>query len=163
MSEYKPELLTLEQLLDKRITEWYNSVSRTSRGSNSETEFTNHIEPLLPDMLNHLGFEVEGISREFQLAQGRPDFVVKTKDGYIVVEVKRSNDKSNSDLVFSFAVGQVLTYRTILSQQYNIKPERVHCIIITDNDSLLLNSTINMHDLGITHLVVASEGVKCYV
>jgi Holliday junction resolvase-like predicted endonuclease len=163
MSVYKPELLTLEQLLDKRITEWRNSVPRTSRGSNSETEFSNHIEPLLPEVLEHLGYQVEAISREFYLQQGRVDFLVKTHNGYIVIEVKRSNEKINSDLYFSYAIGQVLTYKSLIAAQYKISMDKIDCIIITDNDSALLGATIANNELNITHLVVADEGVKCYV
>jgi hypothetical protein len=162
MSEYKPVLLTLEQLLDKRITEWSNSVPRTSRGSNYETEFSTYIEPRLPEMLTHLGYTVEAVSREFSFAMGRADFLVKTSDGYIIIEVKTSQGKNNKDLYFSYGIGQLLTYKAIMTSQYNIDPNTIKCIIITNDDSLLLTSTIGFHGLDITHLVVVEEGVKCY-
>lgn len=159
---YKKEL-TLKELLDIRIENRFNYGK--VRGQSKEYIFSNNLYKVLKEILGDLDYKVISISKEFKLINGICDFVCKLEnDEYLIIECKVSSNNiyDNNDLKFSFAVGQLLTYRTILSMQYDIEKSKIKLMLVTDNDSILTLDTIKSENLDIKYLVFEKGGVKYY-
>lgn len=151
---------TMRELLNYRIEHW-----NKNNGRNKATEalFCDELELSLGNILKDLGYKVETIAREYMLEYGRIDFLIKLQnDKYLIIEVKHSNPKVNSDLCFSFALGQLLTYQTILQTIYAIDKKDIDIMIITDIESILTINVINNITENIKYVIVGSNGVKCY-
>lgn len=159
---YKKEL-TLKELLDVRIENRFNYGK--VKGKSKEYIFSNNLYKVLKEILGDLDYKVISISKEFKLINGICDFVCKLEnDEYLIIECKVSSNNiyDNNDLKFSFAVGQLLTYRTILSMQYDIEKSKIKLMLVTDNDSILTLDTIKSENLDIKYLVFEKGGVKYY-
>lgn len=151
---------TIQDLLDYRITK---PQKIKSIHKHKEASFCDRLDGAIRQILEDVGYNIESIKREFELYEGRIDYLCKCKCGkYIVIEVKASRDSSNSDLCFSFAIGQLLTYRTLFSKQYNIQKDKIELILLTDEDSIITLGVIDSENLDISMLVVGESGAKYY-
>lgn len=161
-SRYYKQIMTLEELLNKRIN---NNSNTDTKKKASEYEMTNNLYIDLFDILTSLNYKVKKIAKEFKLINGICDFVCELENNeYLIIECKTKTNKKyeNNDLKFSFAVGQLLTYRTILCMQYGIKRDKVKLMLATNTDSLMVLDVINYENLDIDYLVYNKEGVKYY-
>ena len=160
----KPEELVFDSLidfLDFRV-ERHNMKKSCGTGK-QERELCDLIEMKLKLILQELGFKVLSVVREFSLIKGRADFLVCLGgQKYIVIEVKSSKTSYNPDLEFSYAIGQVLTYKSSLIYQYDIKKENIIPMIITDQQSDTLISTIINNGLDVECLFIHKKGSKYY-
>ena len=149
----------IQDLLDYRI----ERETKIKDHRKSEAKFCDSLDDDLKEILINLDYQVISIKREFELELGRIDYLCKLNNGeYLIIEVKAENTKSNKDLVFSFALGQLLTYRTLFSRQYEISKEKIHLMLLTNEDSAVTLSVINDESMDIDMLVVLESGVKYY-
>ncbi len=156
----KIEFNSIQSLLDYRIEK--PTVLRT-RHKHKEAAFCDRLDKALPEILSDIGYKVTGVKREFELDIGRIDYLCKLEDEkYLIVEVKVENESNNKDLTFSFALGQLLTYRTLLAKQYQIKKQNIELILLTDVDSITTLAVIDAEDINVNMLVVGENGVKFY-
>ena len=139
-------------MLFNRLKRWGGANGKNNK---AESSFCDYIEPRLTSVFDAIGYKVQYVAREFIITHGRIDFLVQAEgDRLVVVEVKHSNVHSNDDLSFSFAVGQVLTYRSVLSAGYGIDREKIDGVIITDVDSALTNLVCQNEAIRVRHVVV---------
>jgi len=160
--KFKKQIMTLEDLLSIRIK---NNKNAETKKKFKEANMTKKLFLDLYDILTLLNYNVKTISKEFRLMYGICDFLCELENGeYLIIECKThcSNTYDNNNLRFSFATGQLLTYRTVLSMQYRIDKEKIKLMLITDEDSLLTLDVINTENLNIDYLVYNEEGVKYY-
>jgi hypothetical protein len=151
---------TMKELLDYRIEHWSKN---NGRNKATESLFCDELEQSLHDILIDFKYDVVSIAREYMMEYGRIDFLVKLKnDRYLIIEVKHSNQNMNSDLYFGFAVGQLLTYRTILQILYSIPKSNIDLMIISDIESIMTINVIENISEDIKYLIVGSNGVKYY-
>lgn len=157
------QILTRQQLLELRMDRWNKN---NARKENKESLFCDYIESQLKDILGYVGYKPKKIAREFEVEMGRFDFLVELENHkYIIIEVKHSRDDeiSNRDeMYFSFAIGQLFTYKTILNYSFNIPLNDIEMMLITDVDSMLAIATIGQNKLPIKYMVVGYDGVKNY-
>lgn len=156
----KYKLDSIEDLLNMRLTK-----SKIIHNRNKEMKFCEIIQGDLKEIFNNLGYDIEIINREFSLQYGRCDFICKTKDNkYLISEVKVKNEKASIDyeLNLSYAIGQLLTYKTIMIDQYKLKADDIDLFLIGDEDSLIALRTIQENNLNIKIIIFGEEGVKIY-
>lgn len=160
MAKQIVELSDMKSMLDYKITHWNN---KNGRGDKNEKLFCDMIEEHLPNYLNHLGYKHKHTAREFIMPNGRPDFVIKLQDDrYLIIEVKHSNDKSNDDLTYSFAVGQLLTYKSNMHIWYDIPLKNIDLMLITDTESVMALNTIKNNKLDIKYTIFGKGVAKFY-
>lgn len=149
-----------QDLLDIRL----DKVGRVkTKHKHAEYSFCDFVEPHLEEILTDIGYKVVSIRREYWLEYGRIDFLCRLEDRkYLVIEAKVELTTTNKDLSFSFATGQLLTYRALLSRQYQIKREDIELMLLTDVDSEMALYVINAEGLDISMLVVGENGAKYY-
>ena len=153
----------LKELLQYRMEN--NNPSEKHKGKSLEYNFSNKLNNELEDILNELGYKTKKITKEFKLLKGICDFLCELENNeFLIIECKiSSNEKyENNDLKFSFAIGQLLSYRTSLSLLYEIPKERIKLMLITDKDSLFTLSVIASEELNIDYLVYNDGGAKYY-
>lgn len=155
---------SVEELFKFRLHK--NKPQKHNGKQSYEKHFNDNLEKSLKQILAELGFDVVNIAREFSLIYGRCDFIAELADGrYIIIESKAKNENStdNTDeLRFCYSVGQLQTYRTILSMQYKIPKENIILMMATNYDSLLVHSLLGAENLDICYLVYNTMGVKYY-
>ena len=151
---------SIQDLLDYRIEK--PRVCRDKHKS-KELAFCDRLDGSLKEILCDIGYEVISVKREFELQSNRIDYLCKLANRkYLIIEVKVDSDKINKDTVFSFAVGQLLTYRTLFSHEYQISRDNIELLLLTDADSLTALAVINNEGIDIDMLVVGENGVKYY-
>ena len=154
------EIKDMKTMLDYKITHWNK---QNGRNKKTEALFCDMLEEHLPKYLNDLGYKHISSAREFKMPNGRPDFLVKLEnDKYLIIEVKHSNDKSNDDLTYSFAVGQLLTYKSNMHIWYDIPLNNIELMLITDTDSVMALNTIKNNKLNIKYTVFGKGVAKYY-
>lgn len=161
-NKYYKQIMTLEELLQKRIN---NNSNTGTKNKASEFKMTNDLYVDLFDILTSLNYKVKKIAKEFKLTNGICDFVCELENNeYLIIECKTKGncEYENYDLKFAYAIGQLLTYKTILCMQYNIDKNKVKLMLATDDDSLLTLDVINHENLNVDYLVYNKEGVKYY-
>ena len=157
------KIMALNSLLKYRI-ETNQSISKY-KGKSKEYYFTNKLEKDLENILKELGYRVIKITKEFKLLKGICDFLCELENGeYLIIECKVSSDikYESDDLKFSFAIGQLLTYRNSLLLQYEVPKEKIHLLLITDKDSLFTLSVIGSENLDISYMTYENGEVKYY-
>lgn len=157
------KIMTLKSLLKYRI-ETNQSISKY-KGKSKEYYFANKLEKDLENILKELGYRVIKITKEFKLLKGICDFLCELENGeYLIIECKVSSDikYESDDLKFSFAIGQLLTYRNSLLLQYEVPKEKIHLLLITDKDSLFTLSVIGSENLDISYMTYENGEVKYY-
>lgn len=155
--------MNLKDLLSYRIENNTNNSKQNEKSK--EFIFSNEISKELKSILKELGFKVKNITKEFKLLKGICDFLCELEnEEYLIIECKvKSNNKYESDdLRFSFAIGQLLVYRTSLSLLYEIPKNKIKLMLITDKDSLFTLSVIGAENLKIDYLVYMNGEVKYY-
>ena len=151
---------SIQDLLDYRIEK--PRVLREKHKS-KELAFCDRLDGSLKEILRDIGYKVVSIKREFELESNRIDYLCKLENQrYLDIEVKVDSDKINKDTVFSFAIGQLLTYRTLFSHQYQISRDNIGLMLLTDADSITALAVINNEGIDIDMLVVGENGVKYY-
>jgi hypothetical protein len=131
--------------------------------STHESIFSNSIHKNLNQILCEAGFKVLNIGREYTHSQFRFDFFVELEDNrYLIIEVKYSNDHSSDEQRQAYAVGQLLSYKTVLSIYNEIPKENIDLMLIVNKEFILPQVVINYNDLPINYLVYGDDGVKLY-
>lgn len=155
--------ISFKDLLNIRIEKRFDYGKK--KGKSKEYQFSNKLNKSLKEILNDLGYNVINISKEFRLYNGICDFLCQLNNGeYLIIECKVDYEKKyeNCDLRFSYAIGQLLTYRYILSMQYGIEKEKIKLMLATDKDSIITLNTIQSEHLDICYLVFEKGGIKFY-
>ena len=155
--------IDLKTLLSYRIDN--NKNNSKKKGKAKEYDFTSKLSKEFKDILFLLNYEVKKITKEFKLTKGICDFLCELKNNeYLIIECKTSSDNKyeSNDLKFSFSIGQLLSYRTSLLLSYEIPREKIHLMLITDEDSLFTLSVISSEELKIDYVVYKNEEVKYY-
>ena len=159
----KKKNMSIQELLSLRIEN--NNKNSKLKGKSKEFYFTNMLKDDLKNILKEVGYKVVKITKEFKMFKGICDFICELENKeYLIIECKVSSDNKyeSNDLRFSFAIGQLLTYRTSLALSYEIPREKIHLMLITDDDSLFTLSVIGFEELNIDYLVYKNGGVKYY-
>lgn len=155
---------SVEELFKYRLQK--NKPNKHIGKQSIEKAFCDELESVLHKILNKVKYRVVSIAREFSLIYGRCDFLVELENGeYLVIECKAKNQNTTDnteELRFCYAIGQLQTYRTILNFQYQIPKEKVHLMLATNYDSLLVHSVIGAEKLDVDYLVYNDMGAKYY-
>jgi len=149
-----PIPLTGEDLLHLRLARW-----KGSRRDFPESELGDHVEKLLPYLIEQAGLGVVlSVSREYPLVVGRVDFVCAMIDGfYALVEVKRERLPVQGDFRISYAIGQLLTYGVAFQMAHGIEADRVHLVLVSDVELPWAKAAIGAYGLPITVFFVGQE------
>jgi hypothetical protein len=152
--------LFLKEVLDFKIGK--NTI-KSRRSKNYESLFCDRVDENLEQILKDAGFKVKDISIEFPVVGARFDYLIKLEnDEYLIIEAKYSNNADADASKISFAVGQLLTYRALFSNQYHIDLDKIKMILLVNEELSLPLYTIQQSKLPIGYLIYGEIGAKYY-
>lgn len=157
------KVMSLKELLEYRISNNKNKTNK--KGKAKEFDFTKELYGELENILTELGYKVKKITKEYRLLKGICDFICELEnEEYLIIECKVTTDTKyeSNDLRFAFAIGQLLTYRTSFSLEYEIPKNKIKLMLATNEDSLFTLSVISSENLNINYLVYNNGEVKYY-
>jgi len=133
-----------------------------SKGECREKVFCDKIEEHLHEILEHLGYKVKSITREYMQAKFFIDFLVTHENGFIVVEVKASNNKYSDTIPFANGIGQLLVYKTQFCLDKKVDFKKTEMMLIMDKKCPTLIDAVRVNNIDISMMVIIGDMVEYF-
>jgi len=146
----------------KARIEAYNPYKAKGRRGN-EWEFQKYAISKIPLICEELDWSCPiKIMEQFELWFVRFDILTIHDNGiHTVWEVKIDNGSDqNSETIISYAVGQLLTYKTVLNLWGNVPEEKINLVLLTNFDSELVHCTVLLNRLPIIISEIGEQNIN---